>query len=100
MVVTGLWGHDEQETLMHLQAWSRPIHRIRGRTEKIFGTRKRSYDVCRMRWRGLAKAAAPVHFTAIAYNFKRTLNILSAAARSPANTMQPNQQRPAEPHPA
>jgi IS5 family transposase len=31
-----------------------------------------------MRWRGLAKAAVQVHLTAIAYNLKRSLNILSA----------------------
>jgi IS5 family transposase len=33
-----------------------------------------------MRWRGLAKAAAQVHLTAIAYNLKRTMNIVTAAA--------------------
>jgi IS5 family transposase len=30
-----------------------------------------------MRWRGLAKAAVQVHLTAIAYNLKRTMNILA-----------------------
>jgi IS5 family transposase len=29
-----------------------------------------------MRWRGLQKAALQVRFTAMAYNMKRTLNIL------------------------
>ena len=61
-------------------AWNQPIHRIRGRIKKIFGTWKRSYGLRRMRWRGLAKATAQVHFTAIAYNLKRTLNILATAA--------------------
>jgi len=63
-----------------LRQWNQPIHRVRGRIEKIFGTWKRSYGLRRMRWRGLAKAAAQVHLTAIAYNLKRTMNILSTAA--------------------
>jgi hypothetical protein len=46
--------------------------------EKIFGTWKRCYGLRRMRWRGLARAAAQVRFTAIAYNLKRSLNILAA----------------------
>jgi IS5 family transposase len=29
-----------------------------------------------MRWRGIAKAAVQIHLTAIAYNLKRTLNIV------------------------
>jgi len=33
-----------------------------------------------MRWRGLAEAAVQVHLTAIAYNLKRTMNILSVTA--------------------
>jgi len=33
-----------------------------------------------MRWRGLAKAAVQVRLTAIAYNLKRTMNILSVPA--------------------
>ena len=41
--------------------------------EKIFGTWKRCYGLRRMRWRGLAKAVAQVHLTAIAYNLKRTM---------------------------
>lgn len=55
---------------------------------KIFGTWKRCYGLRRMRWRGLAKgspersrrAAVQVHLTAIAYNLKRTMNILSVPA--------------------
>ena len=46
------------------------------RIEKIFGTWKRTYGLRRMRWRGLAKAAVQIHLTAIAYNLKRTLNIV------------------------
>ncbi|MBV2148015.1 transposase [Sphingobium sp. AS12] len=47
---------------------------------EIFGTWKRCYGLRRMRWRGLAKATAQVHLTAIAYNLKRTMNILAARA--------------------
>lgn len=78
IVATGMWGRDETETLRKLHQWNQPIHRVRGRIEKIFGTWKRSYGLRRMRWRGLAKAAVQVHLTAIAYNLKRTLNILAS----------------------
>jgi transposase, IS5 family len=78
IVATAMWGRDEQETLARLDAWNAPIHRVRARIEKIFGTWKRCYGLRRMRWRGLARAAAQVHFTATAYNLKRGLNILSA----------------------
>ena len=80
IVATGMWGRDEAETLKRLDAWNQPIHRVRGRIEKIFGTWKRSYGLRRIRWRGLAKAAVQIRFTAIAYNLKRTLTILGAAA--------------------
>jgi IS5 family transposase len=78
IVATGMWGRDEQETLRKLKEWNQPIHRVRGRIEKIFGTWKRCYGLCRMRGRGLAQAAVQVHLTAIAYNLKRTMNILAA----------------------
>ena len=74
-----MWGRDEAETLARLEAWNRPIHRIRGRIEKIFGTWKRSYGLRRMRWRGLAKAGLQIRFTAIVYNIKRCSRILAAA---------------------
>lgn len=79
IVATGMWGSDEAETVKRLDAWNRPIHRVRGRIEKIFGTWKRSYGLRRMRWRGLAKAAIQVHLTAVAYNLKRGLTIVAAA---------------------
>lgn len=79
VAVTGMWGRDEAETLARLEAWNRPIHRIRGRIEKIFGTWKRSYGLRRMRWRGLAKAGLQIRFTAIVYNIKRCSRILAAA---------------------
>jgi IS5 family transposase len=80
IVATAMWGRDERETLARLDAWNQPIHRVRGRIEKIFGTWKRCYGLRRMRWRGLAKASIQVRLTAIAYNLKRTLNIITAAA--------------------
>ena len=41
IIATAMWGRDEQETLARLEAWKQPIHRVRGRIEKIFGTWKR-----------------------------------------------------------
>ena len=79
IVATGMWGRDDLETLRKLKDWNQPIHRVRGRIEKIFGTWKRCYGLRRMRWRGLAKAAVQVHLTAIADNLKRTLNIVQQA---------------------
>jgi IS5 family transposase len=79
IVATAMWGRDEAETLAKLEAWNQPIHRIRGRIEKIFGTWKRSYGLRRMRWRGLAKAAVQIRLTAIAYNMKRALKITAVA---------------------
>ena len=79
VAVTGMWGRDEAETLARLEAWNQPIHRIRGRIEKIFGTWKRSYGLRRMRWRGLAKAGLQIRFTAIVYNIKRCSRILAQA---------------------
>lgn len=75
VIATGMWGDDERMTLSRLTAYNRPIHRMRSRIEKIFGTWKRSYGLRRMRWCGLAKAAAQVRLTAVAYNLQRTLNI-------------------------
>ena len=87
IVATGMWGRDEREMLCKLKEWNQPIHRVRGRIEKIFGTSKRSYGLRRMPfrrssgqgWRGIAKAAVQIHLTAIAYNLKRTFNIVQQA---------------------
>lgn len=79
IVATGMWGRDEAETLARLEAFNQPIHRIRGRIEKIFGTWKRSYGLRRMRWRGLAKAGVQIRLTAIAYNMKRSLKVIAMA---------------------
>ena len=80
IIATAMWGRDEQETLARLAAWNEPIQKVRARIEKIFGTWKRSYGLRRMRWRGIAKAAAQVHLTAMAYNLKRTFSILAKPA--------------------
>lgn len=80
VIATGMWGRNEAEVQAKLAAWNQPIHRVRGRIEKIFGTWKRSYGLRRMRWRGIAKATVQVHLTAIAYNLKRSLTILAAGA--------------------
>jgi IS5 family transposase len=73
-----MWGRDEAETRARLDAWNSPIQRVRARIEKIFGTWKRCYGLRRMRSCGLACAIAQVHFTATAYNLKRSLNIQPA----------------------
>ena len=80
IVATGVWARTEEEAQAWLHQWNQPIHRVRGRIEKIFGTWKRCYGLRRMRWRGLAKAAVQAHLTAIAYNLKRTMNILATQA--------------------
>jgi len=78
VAVTSMWGRDEAETLARMAAWNGAVHRVRARVEKIFGTWKRSYGLRRMRWRGLARATAQVHFTATAYNLKRSLHLQPA----------------------
>lgn len=81
VVATSVWAKSDPasqaDAERRLADWNGAIHRVRGRIEKIFGTWKRSYGFRRMRWRGLAKARLQSHLTAIAYNLKRTLNILS-----------------------
>jgi IS5 family transposase len=72
-----MWGRDEAEVQPRLQAWNQPIHRVRARIEKIFGTV--ILRTARMRWLGLAKAAVQVHLTGIAYNLKRMRSIVMAA---------------------
>ena len=79
IVATGMWGRDEAETLHKLHEGNQPIHRVRGRIEKIFGTWKRSCGLRRIRWRGIVKAACQIHLTAIACNLKRTVNIVQPA---------------------
>ena len=79
VVQTSVWGRVGDDSLRKLKSWNYGVQRIRGRIEKIFGTWKRSYGLRRMRWRGLAKATLQVRLTAIAYNLRRTSNILKAA---------------------
>jgi IS5 family transposase len=56
------------------------VQRIRCRIEKVFGTWKRSHGLRRMRWLGLAEAGLQVRLAAIAYNLRRTVILLHAAA--------------------
>jgi IS5 family transposase len=83
VVALSVWAKSEPaaqaEAGRWLAEWNGAIHRVRCRIEKIFGTWKRSYGFRRMRWRGLAKALLQTRLTAIAYNLKRTLNILNPA---------------------
>ena len=78
VVATAMWGREGDDTLARLDAYNAPIHRVRARIEKIFGTWKRSYGLRRMRWRGIARAATQVHLTAAAYNLRRGLTVLAA----------------------
>ena len=76
----GVWARDEATAKQKLRQINRPIQRIRGRIEKIFGTWKRSYGMRSMAHRGLAKATLQVQLCAIAYNLKRSLNLMRAVA--------------------
>jgi transposase, IS5 family len=78
-VWTGIWGRGP-EALARLEAHNAAVRRVRCRIEKVFGTWKRSYGLRRMRWLGLAKAGLQVRLAAIAYNLRRTLTLLQAAA--------------------
>ncbi|MEM9439907.1 MAG: IS5 family transposase [Pseudomonadota bacterium] len=77
VVATHVWAENEAEVDRRLADWNGPIHQIRCRIEKIFGTWKRSYGFRRMRWRGIANATLQTRLTAIAYNLIRTQNILN-----------------------
>ena len=78
-VRTGIWGRGP-EALARLEAHNAAVRRIRCRIEKVFGTWKRSHGLRRMRWRGLAKAGLQVRLAAIAYNLRRTVTLVHAAA--------------------
>ena len=77
VVQTGAWGRPGDDTLRKLRDWNYSVHRVRCRIEKIFGIWKRSHGLRRMRWKGLAKATLQVRLTALAYNLKRTMTILT-----------------------
>jgi len=76
VIQVSAWGRPGDNTIKKLRSWNYSVQRIRCRIEKIFGTWKRSYNLRRMRWRGLLKATLQVRLTAIAYNIKRTSTIL------------------------
>jgi IS5 family transposase len=77
-VGTGTWSG--AEALARLRAHNAAVRRVRCRIEKVFGTWKRSYGLRRIRWLGLAKAGLQVRLAAMAYNLRRTLTLLHAAA--------------------
>jgi hypothetical protein len=58
-----------------LAAHNGPIHKVRCRVEKIFGTCKRSSGLDRIPSCGLDNATLFVHLTAIAYDLKRGLSL-------------------------
>lgn len=65
---------DEQETLRKLHEWNQPIHPVRGRIEKIFGTWQRCYAFAKCD--GEVSPKPPPKSTST--NLKRTTNILAA----------------------
>ncbi|MBV8574583.1 MAG: IS5 family transposase [Acetobacteraceae bacterium] len=75
IALTAMWGKPGDDTLQKLKRWNYGVQHVRCRIEKIFGLWKRSYGLCRMRWRGLTKAALQVRLTAMAYNLKRSLRL-------------------------
>ncbi|HEX6010552.1 MAG TPA: IS5 family transposase [Geminicoccaceae bacterium] len=78
-VWTGVWGR-RPEALARLEAHNAAVRRVRCRIEKVFGTWKRSYGLRRLRWLGLAKAGLQVRLAAMAYNLRRTVTLVRAAA--------------------
>jgi IS5 family transposase len=80
VVAVSVWAKSDEDARSKLKAHNGPIHKVRGRIEKIFGTWKRSYGLRQMVHLGLAKAALHVQLTAIAYNLKRGLNLSRASA--------------------
>ncbi len=75
VVATHVWAKTDEEARARLRQINRPIHKVRGRIEKIFGTCKRSYGLRQMTCLRLAKATLQVNLTAIAYNLKRGLSL-------------------------
>lgn len=78
VVATQVWARDEDAGAAKLKAINRPIHKVRCRIEKIFGTCKQHYGLRRIVYRGIAKATLQIMLTAIAYNLKRGLNLQRA----------------------
>ena len=75
VAATHVWARDAADAEAKLAAINGPIHKVRGRIEKIFGTCKHHYGLRRMMHVGLAKATFHVLLTATAYNLKRGFNL-------------------------
>lgn len=80
VVATHVWAKSDEEARAKLKTINGPIHKVRGRIEKIFGTCKRSYGLAQMTCVGLARAELQIALTAIAYNLKRGLSLQRAHA--------------------
>jgi len=78
VVATHVWARNDADGQAKLSAINGPIHKVRGRIEKIFGTCKRHYGLRQIPHIGLAKATLYVLLTVIAYNLKRGLNLQQA----------------------
>ena len=66
-MATAVWARHEDDAAAKLKAINGPIHKVRGRIEKIFGTCKHHYGLRRMVHRRIVKATLQVLLTAIAY---------------------------------
>ena len=75
VVATHVWARSDEDAPLKLKAHNGPIHKVRGRIEKIFGTWKRSWGLREVPHIGLAKAALHVLLTAMAWNLKRGLSL-------------------------
>lgn len=78
VVATGVYAKSDEEAKALLAQINGPIHKVRGRIEKIFGTCKSFYGMRRMSYWGLAKANLEICFCAMAYNIKRGLSLHTA----------------------
>ena len=79
VIASHVWAKSEAEATLALKAINGPIHKVRGRIEKIFGTWKRSWGLRQMPHVGLGKAALHILLTAMAWNLKRGLSLTGAA---------------------
>ncbi len=64
VVVTGVWVRSDDDARAKLKAINDPIHAVRRRIKKIFGTWQRSYGARTMVHRGIRKATLQIMLTA------------------------------------
>lgn len=75
VVTPHVWARSDDDASSKLKAINGPIHKVRGRIEKIFGTWKRSWGLREVPHIGIGKAKLHVLLTAIAWNLKRGFSI-------------------------